>query len=408
MLMIENTGTLDREALILLGASTKREDNSKIGFFGSGFKYAIAWLLRNRVEFRIFSGLDEIHISTEPVNFRGQCFDRIVVDGHHTSITTDTGPKWAPQDVLRELIANAKDEGGFRLVESHPVEPAEGRTRIFLEREPFSRVLSNLNLYFLTEPTVIHETPYGCVIDPSPNPSCIYHNGIWVFDEFGKFRFSYDLKRVDLNEERKLRYGIFTADIGDMIVSIDDEKIIKEILRANLGECTILRHREMPPHWKEHLSDWSGSIIRQSSIQHVLPEDRAFVVPLQDHIYDDLVCIGIRPYRVLDQNEFMSIDVPEEVWNKVHEAREILEREGWTTTHPIDVVHINKTSVLGCVHDGTIYLDYNYIRTCTLSGVVSVLLEEIIHAELGLKDCSRELQTYLFDELARRITNAEA
>ena len=41
-LMIENKGVLDTEALVLIGASTKRDEEGKIGFFGSGNKYALA------------------------------------------------------------------------------------------------------------------------------------------------------------------------------------------------------------------------------------------------------------------------------------------------------------------------------------------------------------------------------
>jgi hypothetical protein len=51
-LLIENKGEIDINALILMGGTTKREDESKIGFFGSGNKYAIALLLRERLNMR--------------------------------------------------------------------------------------------------------------------------------------------------------------------------------------------------------------------------------------------------------------------------------------------------------------------------------------------------------------------
>lgn len=46
-LKISNKGLLDVEALTLLGASSKRGDNTKIGMFGSGNKFSLAYLLRN-------------------------------------------------------------------------------------------------------------------------------------------------------------------------------------------------------------------------------------------------------------------------------------------------------------------------------------------------------------------------
>ena len=93
-IMIENKGELDVSSLILLGASTKRADDSKIGFFGSGNKYAIATLIRLGVSFKIFSGNKEIAITTTGISFRGQTFEQIHIDGQPTSLTTDMGPQW--------------------------------------------------------------------------------------------------------------------------------------------------------------------------------------------------------------------------------------------------------------------------------------------------------------------------
>ena len=49
-LKIRSKGKIDIEALSLLGASSKRGDETKIGQFGSGNKFAIAYLLRNNYE----------------------------------------------------------------------------------------------------------------------------------------------------------------------------------------------------------------------------------------------------------------------------------------------------------------------------------------------------------------------
>lgn len=62
-LRISSQGEIEEKAFTLIGASSKRGDNTKIGYFGSGLKYSIAWLLRNKIDFKIFSGYRPINVS---------------------------------------------------------------------------------------------------------------------------------------------------------------------------------------------------------------------------------------------------------------------------------------------------------------------------------------------------------
>ena len=51
-LKIGNSGEIESGAFRLIGACTKRGDDSMIGYFGSGLKYAMAVLLREGIEFK--------------------------------------------------------------------------------------------------------------------------------------------------------------------------------------------------------------------------------------------------------------------------------------------------------------------------------------------------------------------
>ncbi len=95
VIVFYNPGEIDPLAFQLMGASTKRDDDSQIGMFGSGAKYALAYLKRNLdIIPRVFSGEREIDIRTETVTMRGKTYERFVIDGQGTSITTDMGPIW--------------------------------------------------------------------------------------------------------------------------------------------------------------------------------------------------------------------------------------------------------------------------------------------------------------------------
>ncbi len=50
-LKIQNDGILDIRLVALMGGTTKENDKFKIGQFGTGFKYTLAYLFRNKSYF---------------------------------------------------------------------------------------------------------------------------------------------------------------------------------------------------------------------------------------------------------------------------------------------------------------------------------------------------------------------
>ena len=136
-LLIENKGEIDPNALVLMGGSTKRDSETSIGFFGSGNKYSIALLLKAGIEFKIFSGENEILITTEDVNFRDKNFKKILINGKETSLTTDMGPQWDIWMAVREFVSNAIDETDYNIVSStEHLSAVAGSTRIYIEHVP--------------------------------------------------------------------------------------------------------------------------------------------------------------------------------------------------------------------------------------------------------------------------------
>jgi len=156
---IQSKGVIDTQAFYLLGASSKRDDNSKIGFFGSGLKYSIAYLLRNNIEFKVFTDYKEVRFSTQKVNFREKEFDVIKVDDKETSMTTEMGIDWEPWFVIREIYCNAIDEGDSKISivkqkvsDTDKCIPIEGKTVFYIKiTDDFQSIVDNWSNYFSDE-----------------------------------------------------------------------------------------------------------------------------------------------------------------------------------------------------------------------------------------------------------------
>ena len=74
-LKIQNDGVLDIRLVALMGGTTKSNDEFKIGQFGTGLKYTLAFLYRNNLDFKIFAGKDEVKIHLEKETIREDVFE---------------------------------------------------------------------------------------------------------------------------------------------------------------------------------------------------------------------------------------------------------------------------------------------------------------------------------------------
>ena len=132
-----------------MGASSKRGDNTKIGQYGSGNKYSLAYLLRNNYEVTIMAGNFQVFLTTKRKKFRDKEFDIILVDGKETSITTEFGKDWGLGQAIRELYCNAIDEGGHTMEFVKEIVPESDKTSFYIKsREEITSYVSNFDDYF--------------------------------------------------------------------------------------------------------------------------------------------------------------------------------------------------------------------------------------------------------------------
>lgn len=238
--VIENNKEIDPRAFTLMGASTKRQDSSKIGFFGSGNKYAIALLMRENTHFKIFSGKKEIKFRKKMVNFEGQRYEVIVINGKETSLTTEMGPNWKDWFAVREFYSNALDEGEASFNVSDKFEPKAGTTKIYIEKtKALSDFFSNIQKYILTtnvNKIASVETGYGNVslIKKMDKKNLVfYRKGIRIEERSEGCLYWYNFDRIEINESRTTKHSHEPSErIASFFANTTDEQIIRNFIHS--------------------------------------------------------------------------------------------------------------------------------------------------------------------------------
>lgn len=213
------TDEVNRLYLEKLGLSTKRDDDSTIGQFGSGSKFAPIAALRNGWEW-INVGKDNLgeykmqYVAQEDngINCIYYLYDNEILKP--SSFTVDAGVlSWDSEfQIFREAFANALDEftafGNEYVVElADEVKYEEGMFAVYLTADPaLIDIMQNFNKYFSIEREPLCKFDRGTSIyAPYDYETNFYYKGVLVHSEDMKSIFDYGLTNIVLNEERRVR-----------------------------------------------------------------------------------------------------------------------------------------------------------------------------------------------------------
>lgn len=413
-LLIENKGELDISSLILLGASTKRNDNSKIGFFGSGNKYAIATLMRKGIKFHIFSGEREVDITTEEVSFRDMRFEKIIIDGMPTSLTTDMGPQWEPWMAVREWVSNSIDEGVYNVIpEAEVVSGRDGYTRFYVEHhESIFDMIENWNSYFTFEREDALASNKDGKLFPQidmDNNVVLYRKGIRCFFDKGVTSlYQYDIPNLEINESR-LVDSLFNAEyrVVKFLNTVTNTSVLKKILKEAFTE----NKWEGRLPWRWGISNLNTSW-REAIDNHVIIVDNVsgYYIDIQHSMPCYIVSVemaqqikrsfpDVKIYGMDDAGESLGYKdcttTPKQEYI-LKEAVRFCEETNYEIGYPIKIVEFEESSILGRASNNTILLSSKLFDEGKRSVVVTII-EENEHLKTGYKDCSRAFQNHLFN-----------
>lgn len=408
-LKIQNQGELDIRLVALMGGTTKANDEFKIGQWGSGLKYTLAYLLKNNLDFKIFIGEQEVKISTEIESIRDEDFEIICIDGKRTSITTQMGgDAWEPWMIVRELWCNALDEGGEFKETTEILSGIKDTTTFFIQITPEIReVIVNWDNYFVHGKEAISEN-HSYRIYPGGNAIRLYKQGVLIYeDKTRKSLFSYDIRNADINELREFR-GNVSAQMVYALASANEKVIsyfLENITEAYFeGEMDYDWYFDFNPKWREVIGN--AKLIHKKAIENIIARGlemdttQCIIVPEKVYKFLTKQFTGIGALRMADKvNEFYEIH-DAELELKVKQGLAILDSCGYFFSPELKFifgVFADKRKWASVNFDTKEVLISEGIKNKSLFDVVSTLIEENEHFNTSLQDCSREFQQHWID-----------
>lgn len=426
-LLIQNTGEVEVEGFKLLGASTKRCDASKIGFFGSGIKYTVSYLLRNDMFFTVYSGRSEVKFETKEVTLRGQSFEKVLVNGEETSITTSWGENWNKWQIFREIVSNSLDEETYSLELVDEINPVAGLTNFYVDYEDFKEYYDNLDRYFNFD--FLKSTKEAVIPKPKISPLNVFKRGVTVLpdsDDPIMSLFDYHLPDIDLNEERVASIWDIRYDVTQVLLRLKNSEqvdlLYSNLIRkdqnifevqevfSNLGD-----YHRLSNTWLDVLNASDAKVLPAGNESFIEEERGKEYIEEQEikFIPDTFNKVVKRSFGDKFTGTFDSKEVTASyiVMEKTgtHEellyaSLESLNSKGISIQfNDIEVVLFKDPKIRSYSEDGKIYLSSSCFEKELVSATLPVLLEGYIKSRYKVQDKTREMQEACLEVLTGLI-----
>jgi hypothetical protein len=378
----KNDGLIDARCITTVGVSVKDGENP-IGFFGTGLKYAIAIILRAGGCLTIWRGLEQFQFDTVEVEIRGKMISVVRMNGQELGFTIELGKHWKIWQAFREIYCNTVDEGGT--CEFGVMPPSKDTTTVCVELSEFSECLSKIGDFILQTKPAYSDEHTSLHYGPS---SSVFYRSIRVANDVSSkpFLFIPNINsQVELTEDRTLKnnYQLW-QELTHTILRCKDVGFLEKWLTAGM-------------EYAEHYIDLEWQVEPGEEFLEVV--DRLCLDtsrPLSNSAMKILTRYRKPPSPI-------EADLLNTEYAMVQRAIKFCRELKYTVDEfPIIIVESLGESILGKadVEQRKIYIARRVIQM-GLNTCAGTLIEEWAHIKHGFKDCTREMQNWLFDQVAR-------
>lgn len=416
-LKIRNDGELDIRLVALMGGTTKASDKFKIGQFGTGLKYTLAYLFRENLDFQIFIGELPVDVDTEVERIKEEDFEIIRINGHRTSITTRMGQDWECWMIIRELWCNALDEGGAykATVTGEEMDGMAGTTTFYIQiSDKVREVIMNWGQYFIHDLTPISES-HNARLYAMGGDLKIYKQGVLIHrTKETPSVFSYDIKDADINELREYK-GSMGYDILRALHAAASPAVVHFL--ENVSD----EHYEAQMDYYDWAGKFGDAWVEQIGAAKIIHAEAVKVMADRGIEMDagDAVVVPKKVYTALTHQfpgigmlktiskvgEFYEIH-SEVLTLKIKSALVILESCGYFTDPELKFVTgtFGDKRVLARVNRETltVYVSER-LEDASMFDMLTMVIEENEHVRTGHSDCTRDFQQHFINLFTKAL-----
>jgi hypothetical protein len=403
-----NSGSLDHRAFTMMGLSAKADAKTAIGYFGTGFKYAIATLIRNGCSVVINvknkktkDSYTQYTFYVHSDEFRDTKQDFIyctAFDPNSGSIarefelpyTTHFGVNWKVWQAYRELYTNCviDEKGGVLVIDEHYIDDVgmPDDVCVIVTGAEFEKVHEQHDKYFINSEceTVAKTHRMRAVEKLHDSDNVVYYKSMYTGTHTEKpSLFTYDyISKVSLTEDRTLAdVWYIKSHVGDIWVqSMSYETLIEYLPLASdksFFESDLETYQPLG-------DDFIAACAYLIKMRRPLPL-WAHQLYIKSRPFDEQVnCVKLTKY----QEKMLA------------KAARVLEHNGCLVdVSAIKICVSLPEDLMGMVQDHTIFLSSHVFEKGDMT-LLGTLYEEWLHHAHNCEDMTRKMQNLLVDRVA--------